>query len=125
MIRVKCTGGFTKTEKFLMGMSKLSVRSILEKYGKRGVDILRANTPVDSGKTASMWNYTISTGKKGSSITWTNSSTAGSVPIVILLQYGHSTGNGGYVSGVDFINPSLARIFDDMSNDIWREVIKL
>lgn len=125
MINIKCTGDFSKTEKFLLGLGKLSLKDTLSKYGQEGVRVLAANTPKDTGDTASKWDYKISTGNKGSSVTWTNSAVAGSVPIVILLQYGHATNNGGYVSGVDFINPSLKSIFDRMADSIWKEVVNL
>lgn len=106
-------------------MNNLSLADILNRYGRSGVEALKRATPVDTGNTASRWGYKISTGKKGASITWTNDSKSNGVPIVILLQYGHSTRNGGYVSGVDFINPALRKIFNEMSDTIWKEVVKL
>lgn len=125
MIKIKCTGDFTNTEKFLERVRKLSIRDILNKYGQEGVKALAANTPINTGDTASKWGYTISTGKKGSTITWTNDSVNDGIPIVILLQYGHATKNGGYVSGVDFINPALKGIFDNMADSVWKEVTKV
>ena len=38
-------------------------------------------------------------------------------------QYGHGTGTGGYVEGVDYINPALKPVFESMVSDIWKEVI--
>lgn len=125
MINIKCTGDFNKTEKFLEGMKNLSIRDILNKYGQEGVRILSTNTPKDTGETASSWSYKISTGKRGSSVTWTNNAIVDGVPIVILIQYGHTTKNGGYVSGVDFINPSMKSLFNNMSSAIWKEVQSL
>lgn len=125
MIKIKCTGDFTNTEKFLERVRKLSIGDILNRYGQEGVKALAANTPVNTGDTASKWGYTISTGKNGSSITWTNDSVNDGIPIVILLQYGHATKNGGYVSGVDFINPAMKSIFDNMADSVWKEVTKV
>ncbi len=123
MIRIKCTGDFTNTQKFLTRASKMSVKDVLSRYGSMGVKALASATPTDTGLTANSWSYEISTGKDRSSITWTNSSMAGGIPVVILLQYGHGTNNGGYVSGVDFINPALRKIFDDMADAVWKEVL--
>ena len=50
---------------------------------------------------------------------------AGNVPLVILIQYGHATGNGGYVQGQDFINPALRPVFNKILNDVWKEVTNL
>jgi len=42
--------------------------------------------------------------------------------VVILLQYGHGTGTGGYVRGRDFINPAIKPVFDKIANDVWKAV---
>jgi hypothetical protein len=44
-------------------------------------------------------------------------------PIAILLQYGHGTGGGGYVVGVDYINPAIKPIFENVLEECWREVM--
>lgn len=125
MIKIKCTGDFKNTTKFLEKAQKLTINSILNKYGLEGVKALKAATPKDTGDTASKWSYEISTAKGKSSVAWTNSSENDGVPIVILIQYGHGTKNGGYVSGVDFINPALKSIMKDIADSIWREVTKI
>lgn len=48
--------------------------------------------------------------------------TSSGVPVVILLQFGHGTGTGGYVAGEDFINPAIKPIFDQIIAEIRREV---
>ena len=40
------------------------------------------------------------------------------------LQTGHGTGTGGYVTGIDYINPALRPIFDKLADDAWAEVVK-
>ena len=50
---------------------------------------------------------------------------ANGAPVAILIQYGHGTGNGGYVAGRDYINPALAPIFDEIAKGIKAEVRKL
>ena len=126
MIRINHRGDFDKLEKFFKrNASSTKYLRILEKYGQQGVDALSANTPVDSGKTASSWYYKIKRTRRGATITWYNSNITSGVPIAILLQYGHATGSGGFVEGVDFINPALKPIFEKMSIEIWREVSAL
>lgn len=125
MIKVKCTGDFKNTTKFLEKASKMSITDILNRYGKEGVNALSAATPIDTGETASKWDYEIITGKTKSSVTWTNNAMNNGIPIVILIQYGHGTKNGGYVSGVDFINPAIKGVMDRLADSIWREVTKL
>ena len=97
-------------------------RAILDKYGKRGVDALRSATPIDSGLTADSWEYEIEKTANGYGISWNNTNVNKGVKIALLLQYGHGTGTGGFVQGVDYINPALTPIFDELANAAWNEV---
>ena len=122
MLFLSATGSFDKTEKFLKKMMKGDIYKILSKYGEMGVTALASATPVSSGKTSRAWSYEISKSIGAHTITWHNSNMAGGTPVAILLQYGHATGTGGYVQGIDFINPALKPVFDKMANDVWKEV---
>jgi len=124
MIVIKHKGNFKNTEKFLNNAALSNYLNILEKYGREGVSALSAATPIDSGKTANSWGFEIKRFNGGASIAWTNSNVVNGVPIVIILQYGHGTRNGGYVQGRDFINPTIQPIFDKLANDVWKEVIR-
>lgn len=125
-IRFVDKGGFNNLERYLKKSSSVNanIASILNRYGAEGVKLLSAATPVDSGITASSWGYEIVVTDKKSKIVWTNSSMAGSTPVAILLQYGHMTGNGGYVQGIDFINPVMRAVFAQMADSVWKEVTK-
>jgi len=116
-------GDFSNIERFFHKVLRKDYLNIMEKYGKLGVSVLSAATPVDSGVTASSWNYEIVGGSEQSSIVWTNSNENKGVNIAIILQYGHATKNGGYVQGLDYINPAMKPIFENMAKDVWREVI--
>nr|DAH12804.1 MAG TPA: type I neck protein [Caudoviricetes sp.] len=96
--------------------------SILHQYGQMGVDALAAATPKDTGKTAGSWYYDIGIDTNGLKITWRNSNENKGVNIAIILQYGHGTRNGGYVKGIDYINPALKSVFSDLADAIWTEV---
>ena len=123
-ISFEIDGSFDKTLKFLKKLEQRNLYNDLERYAKEGVDALRANTPIDSGLAASSWGYTIKRTKTGCDISWTNSDVVSGIPVVILLQHGHGTGTGGYVSGRDFINPAIKPIFDRISEKVWQEVKK-
>lgn len=125
MFEIRQKGNFEKTEKFLERAKKNDFFSSLEKYGRAGVSALSAATPVDSGKTASSWDFEIHYSKGSVSISWTNSNINDGVPIAIILQYGHGTRNGGYVQGRDYINPAIRPIFDKIADSVWKEVTSL
>jgi len=96
----------------------------LEKYGPIGVKALAAATPVDSSDTANSWYYEIIKRPGYYSIQWLNSNMEDGVSIAAIIQYGHATGNGGYVQGLDYINPAMQPIFQQIAADMWKEVTK-
>ena len=126
MIKLHCKGNYNKTEKFLKKLKDVNeIRQIMEKYGREGVAALSANTPIDTGETATSWYFEIIQDADQISLVFSNSSTTKTgIPIAILLQYGHGNGNGGYVRGRDFINPAIQPIFDKLANEAWKEVSK-
>lgn len=122
MIGFKQRGNFDKTEVFLKKSKEQIFLESLDKHAKRGVAVLSSVTPIRTGVTANSWNYEIRRGKDTTTIYWTNSNTVNGIPLVILLEYGHATRNGGYVKGREFINPTIQPLFDQITNDIWKEV---
>lgn len=125
MIKISNKGDFSKTYKFFKGISRGDMYRRLDAYGRKGVEALASATPVDTGVTANSWSYEIKKYKHGLSITWINSNLINGIPIVVLLQYGHATRNGGFVEGRDFINPAIQPIFDQIAESAWKEVTKL
>ena len=129
MITIKHHGSFKRTEGMFKHMSKFEIRNILNKYGDKGVAALAAATPKDTGLTASSWEYQVSNTGPGYSITWHNTNVHNGVNngvnIALILQLGHGTGTGGYVQGVDYINPALASIFEQLADEAWQEVSKV
>lgn len=124
-ISFKQKGDFKKTEKFLKKSFGKDYMGVLERYAKEGVSHLAANTPKDSGNTAGSWSYKIEQKDSSISIIWNNSNVQKGVNIAVILQYGHATRNGGYVSGRDYINPALRPIFDAMAEAAWKEVTSI
>lgn len=125
MISIRHKGDYAKLTRYLEKAKKAARVSILDKYGKAGVDALAAATPVDTGLTAKSWYYRVETNAKSATITFCNSNIQNGIPIAIILQYGHGTRNGGWVQGRDYINPALQPIFDKIVNDAWKEVTAL
>jgi hypothetical protein len=126
-IQISRKGDFSKTFKFLNNNKKLKnkIRKILEKYGKIGVDSLRASTPKDTGKTSESWSYTIEETDSTLKIIWTNSNVNEYANIAVLIQYGHATRNGGWVEGIDYINPAMEPIFEEIAIKCFEEVTKV
>lgn len=116
------SGSFRKTDAFLQRMRSLDVRKIIESEAQKGVAALAANTPVDSGLAASSWGYEIVRTARSVTIHWTNSDIENGYPVAVMIQYGHGTGTGGYVQGIDYINPAMRPIFDQIAETVWKVV---
>lgn len=134
-IKISTTGKLGEVVKRLRQYNKVvNNTELFEKYAQMGLEVLKDNTPVDTGVTRDSWSYTIDKeqSKKGTRviIRYLNSSMATTktgyeIPIVILLQYGHFSRQKGrrtWVEGRDFINPALQPIFDEMVFEIANEL---
>lgn len=123
MFSFRQKGDFRKTEKLLKKAMGDDYLKALDEYGRKGVSLLSAVTPVDTGETAISWDYDIVRNGSGVSVEWHNSNVNKGVNIAIILQYGHGTRNGGYVVGRDYINPAIRPIFDELAEKAWKEVL--
>lgn len=115
---------FKKTFSFLDRIDKFDARRVLEEYGQIGISALASWTPVDTGDTASKWSYKIEGNRERYKLIWSNSEMAGTAPLVLLLQYGHATKSGYFLSGRDFINPALRPVFDSLNKRLLEEALR-
>ena len=125
MISFRHKGDFSKASRYLERVKEAAKLGILDKYGRAGVAALSSATPVESGLTASSWDYKIEHMTGSDKIVFTNSNINKGVPIAIILQYGHGTGTGGWVQGRDYINPAIQPIFEQLVDEAWKEVTKI
>jgi len=125
IISTRVEGDYEKTLSWLKQLKFNRKMKLLESYGAKGVEALEQATPRRTGKTASLWEYEIKQTSKTITIIWRNLNVVNGVNIAMILQYGHGTKGGGYVKGVDYINPALKPIFDEISENVWKEISKL
>lgn len=123
MIGISSSGSFDKTLKSLLNSKGKKKFAVLDRHGRAGVAALSKATPKGAtGKTAASWGYRVFVTEGKSGIDWFNTNENDGVNIAVLIQYGHGTGTGGYISGRDFINPAILPIFEQIAADVWREV---
>lgn len=125
MVKFTVKGDFKKTSDFLKALKERRQFKILEKYAQKGVDALREATPKRTGLTSESWSYLIEQSPSKITISWTNSNFNQGVPIALVIQYGHGLPRGGYVKGVDYINPAMQPLFDELADQVWKEVSSL
>lgn len=114
---------FRKTFRRLTKLKVVDPSVALNRIGRQGVSALAKATPQDTGETSTMWTYKVSGNLEGATVTWYNNSTEDGIPIVVLLQYGHATRSGRFVSGNDFVNPAMDPIYDNFVNMIRKEIL--
>lgn len=125
MIRFRHKGDYSKATRYFEKLKRAAKLSILDKYGRAGVAALSSATPMDTGLTAGSWGYEIEHSSGSDKLIFTNSHVNQGVNIAIILQYGHGTGTGGWVQGIDYINPAMRPIFEQIAREAWEEVIKI
>lgn len=124
MISFRQQGDFSNLSRFLERAKESVKIGMLDKYGRTGVEALASATPKDTGLTAASWKYEIKRQNGSVSIEFYNTNVQKGIPIAIILQYGHATGNGGWVEGRDYINPAIQPLFDKIAKEAWEEVSK-
>jgi hypothetical protein len=117
------SGSFDHTFKALERMQKMDVSGIIAREAQKGVAALSRATPHDSGKAASSWSYEVTKTRSSITIGWKNSDVENGYPVALMIQYGHGTGTGGYIAGIDYINPAMRPIFDQIADTVWKAVI--
>lgn len=122
-ITFESKGDFSKLTRWLERADENASNQTLEKYAKAGVAALAEATPKDTGLTASSWDYEIIRTNTRIKINFLNTNIQNGIPIAIILQYGHATKNGGWVEGIDYVNPAIRPIFNDLADAAWKEVI--
>ena len=119
-------GNFNRLEKYLSKSIDAVTLNHLQRYGEEGVEVLRAATPVRSGVTAMSWRYEIKKTGSGYALEFHNDNVvSGWFNVAIMLDVGHGTGTGGWVEGLNYIDPAIQPIFEKMAHDLWLEVISL
>ena len=115
-------GNFSKLEAFMAKLSHGSLYNELTKYAEQGLSALQSSTPTESGLASESWYYEVKVTTKSATIYWCNRDIENGFPVAVALQYGYSTGTGGYVAPRDYINPAIQPVFDQIADAVWRVV---
>lgn len=118
-------GGFDNAIKWLNDIATRKPNKAIDEIGKKGVESLSRNTPKDTGATSLGWDFKMET--KGSIIelAWINTAHPTSrVSVARLIELGHGTRNGGYVSPRPYIKQSMEPIFKSAGDKLAEEMFK-
>ena len=122
--RMELVGKGGAMKAYLKGIQTRDPSTVLNTIGNQGVGALARATPIgETGRTSAGWRSSVSKVAKGYELSFTNvghpETTAN---VALLLQYGHGTGTGGYVQGINYINPALQSIFATGTEALIKEL---
>lgn len=120
-IDIKVSGSFNKFNSTIERMRNFFKSGALDKYGKMGVEALQSATPQDSGITSESWFYRVKHTGNSAILEFHNSNIQEGYNVALILYTGHATKNGYWVQGVDYINPALTPIFEEMARNALKE----
>lgn len=124
-ISFESKGDFNGVTDWLKNVSNRNPANALNSIASEGTRSLKANTPKDTGETASGWTEKITTNGDVTEIAWTNTAHPESTANVAkLIDLGYGTGTGGYVAPRPYIKKAMKPVFDSIDNKVVKELIK-
>lgn len=124
IVDVEVKGDFKSFTSTLERLKNIFKTGILDKYGQMGVEALESATPKDSGTTSESWSYKVVHTRNSATIEFHNSNIQNGYNVAMILYTGHATKQGYWVQGVDYINPALKPVFEEMAKNALKEATK-
>lgn len=124
VIKFKQHGNWDKTSEYFKKCSVITDNNFLDKVASDGLEELKNATPKKTGILASDWGYELVRRGKGYGILYTNSNVVNGVNIAILVDSGHATKNGKWVSGQHFLDDAVKKIYEKIIEETWEELRK-
>ena len=122
-IKVTQKPKFNKTLRYLKNMEEIAKNVDFDMIGRMGVDILKSNTPVYTGRLKRSWSYEIR--KKGlyaTEVVWTNDDIEQDGNVALLLAYDHVTRSGKIIPANPYLDISADMILKGLEQAGWKEV---
>lgn len=118
-------GDFEVTAEWLKKAANMNPSIVLKQIANDGSKSLAANTPKDTGETASSWTGKIESKGDISELSWVNTAhPEANVNVAKVIELGHGTGTGGYVSPRPYIKDAMKPIWSDIDKRVVKELIK-
>lgn len=121
MIKVKRKGDFNRTKRYLGKALVAYDKAQLEKIAEKNLHILKEATPRNTGTLANQWGYQIVKTDNGYGILYTNTDIQNGYNIAILVDRGHATRTGTWVSGKNYIDPAIQKTYEAIMKQTWEE----
>lgn len=118
-------GDFDGVKSWLKRVSSNDSSNVLNSIAREGTRSLAANTPKETGETASGWTERITKQGGVTEIAWINTAhPEAGVNLARLIELGHGTGTGGYVPAKPYIKNAMKPIWASIDNKVVKELTK-
>ena len=125
-IKFRHKGDFKKTDNFFAKIRQAAEIKKAEKYAQMGLDALMSATPKRTGLTSRSWIYKITRTNASLTISYENKNVQNGENIAIILDTGHYSRKGHcWIMGRHYIEPAIVPVFENIANDLWKEIISL
>ena len=124
-IKAKTTGNYNQTRKYLsasVDISKLKIDDI-QKIAEKTIEKLAKASPYE--KIAEGWSYEIESDHKQVSLYFNNSFVENGLNIALLVDKGHGTSSGHWVSGKNYIDGPVQEAFEEILEAAGKEIRSL
>lgn len=108
-LTIKTTGNYNDARSFIANSGRGFTREELTKIANTITDELIDATKGYSSDVGNGWSYEIIINKKKQRIIFNNSAVVNGVNVAIMLDVGHATRDGKWISGLHYIDPILRR----------------
>ena len=124
-IKAKTTGSYKQTRKYLsacVDITKLKTNDI-QKIAEETIEKLASVSPYE--KIAIGWSYTIERNNKQVILYFNNSFVENGLNIALLVDRGHGTASGRWVSGKNYIEPPVQEAYERILEEAGKEIRSL
>jgi hypothetical protein len=124
-ISFESKGDFDVISSWLKRVTQHKPTVVADQIAREGTRALSANTPRDTGETASGWTSEITTKGDVTEIAWKNTAHPESeANVAKLIELGHGTRTGEYVAPKHYIKEAMKPVWDTASDKVVKELIK-
>lgn len=117
-------GNFDKALDWLSRVVNRTPTKSLQQIARDGEKSLSANTPRDTGETASSWVSDITSKGTTSEIAWKNiAHPEANVNVAKIIDQGHGTRTGGFIPPRPYIQKSMDNVWKSAGDKIAKELI--
>lgn len=118
--KLKCKGDYSKTKKYLKRVSDIADMDYIKKVCDHTIIELERASP--SEQIAHGWSYQIIENKKGISIYFNNSYVVDGTNMVLIVNSGHATRGGNWISGKHFVEGPTQEAYEKILRHMWEEL---